>query len=81
MMCSKFESLYLKYILFSTQIKPLTCMLNTLTNSAHWRCKLGGEVFNSSGVSLLIEVFNLRFQNTDVTVGGVCNIGVVNSKR
>ena len=56
-------------------------MLNTLTNSAHWRCKLGGEVFNSSGVSLLIEVFNLRFQNTDVTVGGVCNIGVVNSKR
>lgn len=52
-----------------------------LTNSVHWRRKLGGEVFNNSGVSLLNEVFNLRFQNIDVTVGGVCNIGVVNSKR
>ena len=29
-------------------------MLNTLTNSVHWRCKLGGEVFNSSAVSLVI---------------------------
>ena len=57
-------------------------MLNTLTNSDHRRHKLGGEVFNSSAVSIVNEVFfNLRFQNTDVTVGGVCNIGVVNSKR
>ena len=57
-------------------------MLNTLTNSDHRRHKLGGEVFNSSAVNLVNEVFlNLRFQNTDVTVGGVCNIGVVNSKR
>ena len=31
--------------------------LNTLTNNDHWRCKLGGEVFNSSAVSLVNEVF------------------------
>ena len=26
-----------------------------------------------------MKFFNLRFQNVDVTVGGVCNIGVVNN--